>query len=93
MTINDYKKELELGFVGQVEYRLHKDKSWIAQPFRNYIEKLEIEKKLKKDNYKVETITLFKQKIWLLENQSATSKQRLESYCIFLHKLKTENNE
>lgn len=54
-----YQEELSKGFIGQVEYKLHKDKSWIAQTFKSIEEKDKIIKELKKDKYKIDLIRFF----------------------------------
>lgn len=68
-NINHYREELLRGFMGQVEYHLFKDNSWIAHSYRNDQEKEQIIADLKKQGYSIDKVCDFNLSIKMLINQ------------------------
>ena len=68
-NINHYREELLRGFMGQVEYHLFKDNSWIAHSYRNEQEKEQIIADLKKQGYSIDKVCDFNLSINFLINQ------------------------
>ena len=67
-TINNCRENLVNGFIGQVEYHLFKDSSWIAWLYRNDEEKEKIIAELKKIGYSIDKVCDFKNTIVSLTN-------------------------
>lgn len=78
MTKADYKKELANGTIGWIEYHLHKDKTWIAEPFQTLKECKEKLSKLEKNKYKG-TPVFFEAKLFKLDNPNLTAKEYLQN--------------
>jgi hypothetical protein len=68
-NLNHYREELLRGFVGQVEYHLFKDNSWIAHLYRNDQEKEQIIADLKKQGYSIDKVCDFKINVISLTNK------------------------
>lgn len=65
-TINSCRDNLMLGNIGQVEYHLHKDNSWIAQPYKSEDEKQSIVAELKENGYRIDKVVDFNNTLNLL---------------------------
>lgn len=65
-TINYCRDNLMLGYIGQVEYHLHKDNSWIAKLYKSEAEKQSIVVDLKKNGYRIDKVVDFNNTLNLL---------------------------
>ena len=78
MTAKDYIVELERGNLGQIEYHLHKDGSWIAEPFKSLEDQKKKIDKLVVDEYKIDRVVYFATQLHYLENPKLSVFERFE---------------
>lgn len=68
-NINRYRECLMQGYIGQVEYHLFKDNSWIAWLYKTEQEKQDILAELKSQKYSIDYVCDFKKEVISLTNK------------------------
>lgn len=91
MTKADYQNDLNRGYIGQIEYKLHKDKTWIAQLFTSLDDEKEHKKRLKRLNYKIDKVVYFELEVKKLDNPNLTVTEKMQNLIDYLHELKQKD--
>lgn len=78
ITKSECIQSINAGFLGRVEYHLHKDNTWIAEEFKDADHKTEILLRLKADGYKFDKVTYYEVELHFIDNPILTVDEKID---------------
>ena len=84
-TLNTCNENLKEGVIGWIEYHLHKDNSWIVNPFTSIKDMHSKIRELKNEGYDYDLITYFEVTKYRLENPHLSAKEHFQYLIDYLH--------
>jgi hypothetical protein len=86
-TIANCKENLSLGIIGQIEYHLHKDNSWVGLEFTSKTDLQLKKRKLEQEGYSYDKITYFEPTLYKLENPNLSANETFKYLTDYLTNL------